>query len=127
MFLERYKEDLSKLIKLGTRMHLDLSIRAMEEGREKLSKPIQEAKHKVAGAFEKDYQKWYTEACVVIRQLLLQRLTEFETFYKADPKRKTFNITAYTIQDWFSGLRAEVRPLFTPRKAFDDLGVVANL
>jgi hypothetical protein len=43
--LERYKEDLSKLIKLGTRMHLDLSNRAMEEGREKLSKPIQEAKH----------------------------------------------------------------------------------
>ena len=32
------------------------------------------------------------------------RVQEFESFYKPDPKRKGITVTTYTIQDWLSGL-----------------------
>ena len=120
--LERYKKDLSKLIELGKEMHLDLALRTLEE-QGKLDKTHQEAKKKVSGAFEGKYQKWFTEACAVVRQLLPDRLGEFEAFYTADSKRKNVDATSYTIQDWLMGLRATPN-IYTRQKPFDDFAAV---
>lgn len=119
--LEKYKQDLAKLIALGDEMHLDFVLRVLEkEG--KLSKDQQEAKKKIDGSFEKKYQRWFTEAQSVLKQLLPDRLSEFEGFYKPDPKRKTVSAMSYTIQDWLTGLRSSTN--YLGEKAFDDFGAV---
>jgi len=120
--LERYRKDLSRLIELGNEMLLDLRIQSLEkEG--KLDESYQETKKRVSGAFDARYQTWYTEACAVIRQLLPDRLDEFEAYYKADPKRKSVDSTSYKIQDWLVGLRA-VPQSYTGEKHFDDFAAV---
>ena len=69
---------------------------------EKEGKPKKQGKgiQKVS-AFE--YQDWYTKALAVVRQLMPDRLKEFEELYKIE-KRKTIDYTTYTISDYLLGL-----------------------
>ena len=122
--LDRYKKELSNLIELGKDMYLDLTLRGLEKQGEKLDQSYQEVKKKVSGAFESKYQKWYTEAFAIIRQLLPDRLAEFEAFYKADSRRKGVDATTYKIQDWLMGLRASPNK-FTGEVPFDDFAAVS--
>ena len=48
------------------------------------------------------YQRWYTRALVVVRQLIPERLPEFEEQYKLD-KRKGIDSSTYTISDYLLG------------------------
>lgn len=121
--LDKYKKDLTMLIKLGEDMYLDLTFRAMEKQGKKIDKEHQEVKKQVSGAFESKYQKWYTEAYAVIKQLLPDRLNEFEAFYKADSKRKNVDATTYKIQDWLMGLRAAPNK-YSGEMPFDDFAAV---
>ena len=50
------------------------------------------------------YQKWYTRALAVVRQLIPERLPEFEEQYKLD-KRKGIDSSTYTIGDYLLGFR----------------------
>ena len=50
------------------------------------------------------YQKWYTRALAVVRQLIPERLPEFKEQYKLD-KRKGIDSSTYTISDYLLGLR----------------------
>ena len=119
--LEKYKKDLEKLILLGDKMHLDLVYQALERQR-KLTKDEQEAKTKLAGSFEDRYQRWFTEAQSVLKQLLPDRLSEFEDLYKLDSKRKSIDVTSYTIQDWLMGVRSNTD--YRGKRNFDDFAVV---
>lgn len=120
--LNRYENDLSKLVDLGKLMDLDLQIRSTErEG--KLDKQQAELKKKVDGIFESGYQRWYTESLTVIRQLLPDRLPEFETLYKGEGRRKDINAMTYTIQDWLKGIQA-VPHTYTGKKPFDDFATM---
>jgi len=56
----------------------------------------------VANQFE--YQNWYTKALAVIRQLMPERLNEFEALYKIE-KRKDIDYSTYTISDYYLGVR----------------------
>jgi hypothetical protein len=120
--LERYKEDLSSLMELGNEMHLDLTLQALEK-QGKLEESHQEAKKRVSGAFDGNYQRWYTQACAVVGQLLPNRLDEFEAYYRADPKRKSMDSTSYKIQDWLMGVRAKYN-IYEGEYFFNDLGAV---
>ncbi|MBN1813607.1 MAG: hypothetical protein JXA14_17340, partial [Anaerolineae bacterium] len=126
--LDRYREDLKRLIALGDKIHTDIQLRALVQEKIKeddLKKHIQELKSKVAGAFEKNYQSWYTEACSVVRQLIHDRAAEFRSLYEADPKRKEVDITTYAIQDWLLGRGASI-DWRTNEKRFDDEGIIAT-
>ena len=68
-----------------------------------------------------DYQKWYTEASVVIKQLLPGRLAEFEQLYKGDGRRKKIDAATFTIQDWLRGFQS---PRKVGGKIFDDFTIV---
>ena len=117
--LERYKTDLDKLISLGQRMFLDLSLRSLKQN-SKLNKAQQEKLNKIEGTFESEYHNWYNQSFSIIKYLLPERLIEFELFYKGEQKRKTIDLITFTIQDWLMGTRA----VFNERigkKAFDDL------
>lgn len=119
--LDKYRADLKTLIDLGERMLADLYARHLEqEGR--LGEAERVAAKQPQGTFEREYQRWYTEATAVVRQLIPDRLTEFEHLYKGDGKRKDINQSTYSIQDWLNGLRAGAD--FYEKKHFDDFAAV---
>jgi hypothetical protein len=97
--VSKYKEDLRKLITLGNEMHGDLLFQEAEERGTPLSDELKS--HGIEGdglrklaksvkdKFEDNYQRWYTEAHAVIRQLIPDRLSEFEHLYKGDASRRS--------------------------------------
>jgi hypothetical protein len=121
--LDRYKKDLERLAAMGDRMRLDLFGRcAVKDGgvddeRKKLYDELN-------GTFERDYQVWYTEAHAVIRQLLPDRLSEFQELYRGDGRRKKTDIETYRIQDWLNGVRAGI-DAYTGKKYYDDFALVS--
>jgi len=121
--LSRYRDDLARLRTTGERICVDLSLRRPTEGK-KLTPVRAELKKKFDGAFEREYQRWYTEACAVLRQIVPDRLAEFQQLYRSEPKRKSVNITTYSIQDWLNGIRAG-DDSYTGKKAFDDFACAA--
>jgi len=96
--LDKYRADLRDLTALGDQMFLDLYLQFREEEGQLDKEQIAQEKQ-VSGTFLKEYQRWYTEASAVIRQLIPDRLAEFEHLYKGDGKRKSIDITTFTIQD----------------------------
>jgi hypothetical protein len=120
--LEKWKTDLAKLIHLGDEMSLDLRLRSPGQ-LEKLESEYQKTADRIKGSFEKNYQRWYTESCAVLKQLLPNRLEEFVRFYAPDPKRKIVDINTYRIQDWLVGIRA-AKDLYN-KPYFQDLSIVS--
>jgi hypothetical protein len=98
--LDKHRSDLTRLVRLGEEMLIDLSLR---------NAPIEDEHRDIAreikGCFERDYQRWYTEAGAVIAQLIPGRADEFEQLYLGNGKRKTLTAENYTIQDWLTGQR----------------------
>ena len=121
--LSKYQADLDKLVILGRKMHLDLALRPSAESG-KLSIELTEKYEKVKNTFQENYQSWYTEAGAVIRQLIPDRLSEFQELYKGAGKRTTTDIHNYHIQDWLNGVRAN-NAKGTDDKIFNDLAIVA--
>jgi hypothetical protein len=52
-------------------------------------------------SFEVGYQRWYSRALPLMKQLALDRYLEFQSFYLVDPKYGWYNSGAYVIQDYF--------------------------
>ena len=122
--LERYKADLAKLLKLGELMSLDINLQSLAKTG-KLPTEHKETAQKLSGTFEREYQGWYSESLAVVRQLLPARLSEFESLYKSDGRRKQIRADTFTIQDWLLGLRATAHQ-YGGEKAFDDCAAVAQ-
>lgn len=119
--LNRYKSDLEKLTKLGETLVWGLRIQLWERD-DKSTEELKEKTKKFKGAFEKNYQNWYTEAHEVIRQITPHRLTEFEELYKGPGKRRSIDSDTYYIQDWLNGVRAFEDEF--AKKTFDDFAIV---
>lgn len=119
--LARYKEDLNKLLEQADGMLLDLAAQE-PKGPAALKKEEKALLKEMRVSFRSTYQRWYTEASAVMRQLLPERLAEFESYYRIDPKRKSVNQLTYRIQDWLNGTRASTD--YTGKKYFEDAAVV---
>ena len=50
------------------------------------------------------YQRWYTRAVKIVEALAPDRLDEFISYYRIDPKRKGLDAGNYTIQDYIKGI-----------------------
>ena len=112
--IQEFKTDYEALVTLGEQMRQDLA------GRHRKGEP-----EATEGAtdLESNFQNWYTESCALIKQILPDRLLEFEQLYKGDSRRKEINSSTYNIQDWLNGVRAGANSL--GEKAFNDFaGVV---
>jgi hypothetical protein len=55
--------------------------------------------------FVAEYQRWYTRAVRLVTILGQDRLTEFEGYYLADPKRREIDDSTYCIQDYLLAVR----------------------
>lgn len=69
-----------------------------------------------------EYQNWYTRALPVIKQLLPDRLTEFEELYIAKSNRKEITASNYTISDFLMGITVtrglSSEPVFDTKSTF---------
>ncbi|MBI1779609.1 MAG: hypothetical protein HYR63_30115 [Proteobacteria bacterium] len=123
--LDRHKNDIARLIDIGSKMFFDIVARARKESGEKVPPGIKKLT-KTAVNFESTYQGWFSEGCAAFRQIMPERLDEFESHYRPDPKRRTrdFDAGTYTIQDWILGLASPTDPF--SQKIFDEPTVVAK-
>jgi hypothetical protein len=111
--LTRQKLDLDRLIKLSEEMHNDLRVTVFKEKAKKVGR-------EPGQLFLSSYQRWYSEARDVIRQILPSRLNEFEALYKGTEKRKSINAKTYTIRDSLFGIHSGRDSLYERKRYYDD-------
>lgn len=99
--LDKYKQDLDKLIEKGQRLQLGLLKELGMLDKLENKKDVLE-KYKPLG-FKFNYEEWYTECLVVVEQLIPSRLEDFIKLYKNE-KRKEIDFLTYTISDHLLGL-----------------------
>ena len=63
------------------------------------------------------YQNWYSRAYKVVEYLAPERLEEFTSYYLIDTKRKSFDHTTYTIQDYIRGIMPSEPAKWNPNHA----------
>lgn len=98
--LSKMEEDLEKLIKQGKLLYWGMADELGLLG-DKVKKELGETKLPL---FTKEYESWYTESLVLIKQILPDRLYDFTMYYKNE-KRKEINYQTYTVSDYLIGLK----------------------
>jgi hypothetical protein len=110
--LDRYKKDLESLIDRGRNLLNAMQAECFPEAFEKqLNKVTGNDKGaakeflRTLPSFKNTYQLWYSEAKVLIRQLLTDRLSDFVSHYEKPKGRKDITYENYKIEDYLQGLR----------------------
>lgn len=116
--LEKYRKDLDDLITEGGQVQNSLykEVSALQSGGEqtyydavlkRLKGNGEEAKKFIEGIkpFRGAYQIWYSEALVLIKQLLPDRMGDFVRLYEKPKSRKNIDFESYRIEDACQGLR----------------------
>jgi hypothetical protein len=106
--LERFKQDLKQLITKGERLRLAMQAECYgEEFVEALKRQKVvdiERLLKELPSFKEAYQSWYSEAKVVVKQVLPDRLSDFVSHYQKPKPRKNITYENYRIEDYLQGL-----------------------
>jgi len=109
--LEKYKENLNKLISKGELLLNAIQAEFLPERfREELEKVLKNKKKvskfiKELPSFTSSYQIWYSESLVLLKQLLPDRVDDFVSLYKRPKtKRKDITYENYVIEDALRGL-----------------------
>ena len=106
--LDRYKKDLESLIATGVQLHNSIQAehypKQVESEVEK--KLGTKAKEFIAALppFATTYQRWYSEAKALIKQLLPDRLADFVRYYEKPKSRKDITFESYRIEDCLQGV-----------------------
>lgn len=104
--LQKYKDDLKKLIAQSTLLYYSLANELVVDTveKKKLKKHLEE-NNLTLPDFKSEYEKWYSEALEVIKQVLPSRLEDFKRLYK-DEKRKGKDVDYlnYTMSDYMINL-----------------------
>lgn len=106
--IDKYKEDIDKLCTTGKRlmicMHFETSpVEAEKAYKANLGDKYEEFKNKLPN-FKLKYQSWYSEAKVLIKQLLPDRFEDFVKAYEKPRGRKSAEYGNYVIEDYLIGL-----------------------
>jgi len=106
--LDRYKKDLDSLLAKGDQLHLAMQRECLPEEFERVAKKQlgDEAKDilKALPSFAETYQSWYSEAKLLVKQLLPDRLSDFVRHYEKPKPRKDITYENYRIEDYLQGL-----------------------
>ena len=109
--LERYKRDFGSLIRSGERLFLAIQKECSPAAFDKEVKRIYKDNKDKADEFIKNipsfadsYQAWYSEAKVLVRQILPDRLSDFVGHYERPKSRKSATYETYRILDYLQGL-----------------------
>ena len=111
--LEKYKEDLNQLIETGGQLLNAIQYECSKEEFKKVVKKTLGAKAtdflSNLPAFSDGYQAWYSEAKVLVRQLLPDRFDDFCDYYEKPKGRKDLDHENYRISDYLLNLSATRR------------------
>ncbi len=106
--LERFRKDLSSLLADGDLLFLGMqkecSPKRFAEAMRKVYKNEAEKMFEGIPLFRDSYQTWYSEAKVLIKQLLPERLSDFVSHYERPKSRKSVTLDGYRIEDYLQGL-----------------------
>lgn len=107
--IDRFKSDLDALIKRGESLQMAMQLECHGESFKKAAKEQLKSKAeaflKELPSFKKEYQRWYTEAQAVIRQLIPERLADFIRHYEKPKTRKSISYESYRIEDYLQSLQ----------------------
>ena len=95
--IERYRTELRELVEVGNEL-LKLISKRDENGNI--------VPNESGTSFWEQYHGWYTQAYVIVKHLIPDRLEEFEQLYKGDGRRTRVDQSNYSIQDWLNGVLA---------------------
>lgn len=111
--LEKHKNDLSRLISQGD---------ALYEAICNECEPIDRRKQNENGiCFCIEYQPWYSESLIVIKQLLPDRLDDFKSYYEVPSHRKKITSQNYQIKDYLDALE---NPEFFDINSFEEKNAI---
>ena len=106
--LDRYKKDLESLIATGQQLKMSINAECFPEQFETQVKKKLGAKTErfieALPSFGTTYQRWYSEAKALIRQLLPDRLADFVRYYEKPKPRKDITFENYRIEDFLRGV-----------------------
>jgi hypothetical protein len=108
--LERFKHDLERLINEGELLLQSMRARFTPEKYRKQLKKVLKNENKVSEYLKKlpsfinNYQSWYSEALVLLKQLLPERVSDFVRLYEKPKNRKDITSENYVIEDALQGL-----------------------
>lgn len=109
--IDKYKSDLKSLLEKGNLLDIAMKYECYPENIEKQVKTAikdpKKAKDYIAKIprFNAEYQTWYSEALILIKQLLPDRLTDFVKLYEKPKTRKAIEYGNYVIEDYLQNLR----------------------
>lgn len=102
--LTKYKKDIDALIVRGAKLYDGLLCELREEFGNSYNKLPKERREEIEKCvFKSKYNEWYNESISLIRQLIPERLSDFQSYYKID-KRKEITCATYTISDYLIGI-----------------------
>ena len=108
MNIDRYTLDLDALVDRGEKLRYAMMHECSpKEFAASVRKSLgDKAEEYIRGlpSFKNDYQPWYSEAKALVRQLLLDRLSDFTRYYEKPKSRKSLTYENYTIEDYLQGL-----------------------
>lgn len=100
--IAKFKDELKALIDEGELLRLSLAL-DLEVVDEATEKKLRELK---LPSFKETYERWYSVAMQVVKQVLPDRLLDFVKQYK-DEKRKQTDFLTYGVSDYMIGLRTK--------------------
>lgn len=106
--IEKYKEDLEKLISEGEDLFNAIQYESLPKQFEDLVKP--KLKDKYDGYVSKlpsvrsNYQGWYSESLTLLKQLLPDRVNDFIRHYEKPKSRKEIKHGNYVLEDYLQNL-----------------------
>jgi len=108
--LERYKKDLKRLIDDGTQLLMAMQFAFEQDEFKSCLKQVLKSEKKPTEfikklpSFSDNYQTWYSEALVLLKQLLPDRISDFVRLYEKPKNRKNITYENYVIEDALQGL-----------------------
>lgn len=110
----KFAEELDQLIADGDKLHMAMQHESYpDEFKERLHEAFRQNSKKVENFleglpdFKDEYQKWYSSAQAVIKQVLPDRLEDFVSYYEYPRVRKTIGFQNYMVRDYLQGLKIE--------------------
>lgn len=103
--LERYKKDLKRLIDEGNQLLMAMQFAFDQDDFENEVKRVLKDKKKVSEflknlpSFSNGYQTWYSEALILLKQILPDRVSDFIKLYEKPKIRKNITYENYVIED----------------------------
>jgi len=106
--LDRFKTDLAKLITGGDALGLSIELACFPDTfKTQIKKQLKDKADefiKNLPSFETEYQRWYSEALALLRQVLPDRVSDFCRHYEKPKTRKDITPENYRIEDYLQGV-----------------------